>query len=63
MVDDKDEKVVGKVNKIRRYHFFDKKVGYVMHGGVGWGFISFFIIVKKRGQTHRALEEITDRSF
>ena len=23
MMDDKDEKVVGKVNKIRRYHFFD----------------------------------------
>ena len=33
LVDDKDEKVVGKVNKIRGYHFFDKKVGYVMGGG------------------------------
>ena len=35
MVDDKDEKVVGKVNKIRRYHFFDKKLDMSCMGG-GW---------------------------
>ena len=38
LVDDKDEKVVGKVNKINRYHFFDIKAGCVMVGGwVGGG--------------------------
>ena len=36
LVDDKDEKkVIGKVNKINRYHFFDMKAGCVMRGGVG----------------------------
>ena len=37
LVDDKDEKVVGKINKINTYHFFDMKAGCVMRGGGGGG--------------------------